>query len=364
MAKKSDQQIVINIDSGTVLRILLLVVVTMLALGFLRKVGHPLLLLFISFFLALALNPAVSFISAKLKSKSRVMATGAAYLLVLAFLTTFIALVFPPLVKQTADFLKDVPQTIQDFREEDSAINDFISRYNLDEQIDQFNSDIGSRASDLGRPALSTAGKIGSIVADTIIVLVLTFLMLIEGPAWMRRIWAMQPAPKREHRKHLAYKMYRVVTNFVNGQLFIAVLGGIFASIAIFILSQVFDAPVNAIALGGIVGLFALLPLIGTITGAVLVVLACLLVSVPLAIAVAAYFIIYQQIENVTIQPYIQSRTNNLTPLTVLAAALLGVGLGGIMGALLAIPAAGCLKVLFDDYMEQRSIGPVTKKSI
>ncbi len=354
MAKNTDKQIIINIDSVTVIRVLALVVASLLVLGFLENVVQPLTLIFMAFFLALALNPAVSTIADKLKSKSRMRATGVAYLIVLAFLAAFIAFVIPPLVNQTVDFIKEVPGTIQDYKNEDSPLNDFVHRYNLDEQVDRFSQDFGNRFGDIGGPVLSTAGVIGSTVAKTVTVLVLTFMMLVEGPAWLKRFWAMQPASKRARRQIVAQRMYRVVTNYVNGQVLIAALGGLFASIAIFIFSQIFNAPVNAIALGGIIALFALLPLIGTILGAVIVTLACLLVSVPLAIAVAIYFIVYQQIENVTIQPYIQSRGNKLTPLIVFIAALLGVGLGGILGAFVAIPVAGCIKVLVEDHYARR----------
>jgi predicted PurR-regulated permease PerM len=354
MAKSKDNEIYINIHSTTVVRILALVVASMLAVAFFRNIVHPLVLIFVAFFLALALNPAVSMIAGRLRSKSRVRATGMAYVLVLLFLTAFISFVIPPLVRQTVVFIQDVPSTIQDFKRDDSPANRFIQKYNLNSQVDHFTQDFSNKFGDIGTPVLTTAGVIGSTVANTIAVLVLTFMMLVEGPAWLARLWAIQNPKKREHRKFLAGRMYRVVTNYVNGQVFIAALGGFFASIAIFILSQIFHAPVNAIALGGIISLFALLPLIGTILGSVIVVAACLLVSFPLAAAVAIYFIIYQQIENVTIQPYIQSRGNNLTPLIVFISALLGVGLGGVLGAFVAIPAAGCIKILVEDYFAHR----------
>jgi predicted PurR-regulated permease PerM len=347
---KNNNSVTVTIDNISVIRILGLIVATILLVVFFKNIIQPLVLVLISFFLALGLNPAVSWISRKLPSKSRIHATGVAYIFVLTFLIAFFTLVIPPLVKQTIDFIKDVPSSIQEFKREDSAVNQLLYKYNLDESVDRFSSDFGSHFADIGKPALSTAGKIGSTVANTIIVLVLTFMMLVEGPGWLKRFWETQPASKRAHRKKLGYQMYRVVTNYVNGQVLIAALGGMFATIAVFILSQVFDASVNAIALGGIIAMFALLPLIGTTIGSVIVILACLLVSVPLAIAVALYFVIYQQIENVTIQPYIQARGNSLTPLIVFVAALLGVGFGGILGAFLAIPTAGCLKILIEDY--------------
>lgn len=355
MSKNSEKEVVVTIDSKSVIRVILLVVGAVVVIAFIKSTAHILLLIFISFFLALALNPAVSWISRKLKSKSRVRATGAAYVLVITFLIGFFVLVFPPLIKQTVDFIKQVPATIQDVTSEDSAFTKFVERHQLDDEVDQFSSDFANRFKGLGAPALATAGAIGSAVVNMVTILVLTFMMLVEGPMWLQRIFAAMSPAKRKHREELAGRMYKVVIAFVNGQAIVATIGGTFAAIALFIFSQIFHAPVNAVALGGIIALFALLPLIGTIIGSAIVILACLLVSVPLAIAAAIYFIIYQQIENVSIQPYVQSRSNNLSPLTVLLAALIGVGFGGLLGALMAIPVAGCIRVLIDDYYTRKS---------
>ncbi|MGI9028114.1 MAG: AI-2E family transporter [Candidatus Saccharimonadales bacterium] len=354
MSKNDNKnQVVINIESQTVIRVLVLVVVTLIALTFVKTVASVLILIIISFLLSMALNPAVSWIAGKLRSRSRVQATGAAYLLVVLFLVGFFSLVVPPLVSQTSVFIKQVPGTISNLQRDDSSLNNFIQRYQLEDEVSQFSTEFKNKFSHTAPALLSTAGTIGSTVINLIIVFVLTFMMLVEGPLWLQRIFKLISARKhRQHVKDLAYKMYRVVVGYVNGQVIVAIIGGTFAALALYILSQIFNAPINAIALGAIVGLFALLPMVGTIIGASIAVLATLLVSVPLAIAAAIFFIVYQQIENVTIQPYIQARTNNLTPLTVLIAALIGVGLGGILGALLAIPVAGIIKVLLDDYLE------------
>lgn len=70
----------------------------------------------------------------------------------------------------------------------------------------------------------------------------------------------------------------------------------------------------------------------------------------------AAFFIVYQQIENNVIQPYVQSRTLDISPLLVLVAVLVGIQLGGLLGGFLAIPTAACLKILAFDYIEHRNI--------
>ncbi len=345
----------ITVESRTVIQVLALVVLALFVVGVIHAIVQPLTLILISGFLALALNPAVSWIASKLKSKSRIRATGAAYLMVITFLVAFFSFVFPPIVAQTVDFIKDVPATIQDFKRNDSSVSKFINNYDLESEVDQFTEDFGSRFQDLGKPALSTAGKIGTMVVSVITVFVLTFMMLVEGPMWLEKYFKALPKRRREHQEVLAKKMYRVVVGYVNGQVIIAAIGGVFTTIALFIASTLLDVQINAIALGGIIALFALLPLVGTIIGATLVILSSLFVSLPLALVMTIFFIIYQQIENVTIQPYVQARSNNLTPLIVFLAAILGVGLGGLLGVFLAIPTAGCIKVLVEDYYDQRS---------
>jgi predicted PurR-regulated permease PerM len=68
----------------------------------------------------------------------------------------------------------------------------------------------------------------------------------------------------------------------------------------------------------------------------------------------AIYFVVYFFVENHTFQPYIQSKLNDLTPLTVFVAAILGVGFGGFLGAIIAVPAATAVKILVEDYFERR----------
>ncbi len=351
---KTPNEITISIDTTTIVKGLVLIAIFVVGLNLLDVLSKPLFLLAVAFFLALALNPAVSYIANRLKSKSRVAATSITFSLLLTFLIVFFSLMLPPLVSQTVNFIQDVPDTIRNYRDPNSSVSQFVYKYNLEKELENVASEFGSRYGDVSKPALSTATTIGSTLISVITVLVIAFMMLIEGPKWLSRFWAIQPASKRDQRQKLAKRMYRVVTGYVNGQVLIAGIGGAFAFIAIMILSQVFNVTVNAVALAGIVALFALLPLIGTTIGAVIVVLATLFLSVPLALSLAVFFVVYQQIENVTIQPYVQSKTNNLTPLIVLSAAIIGVSLGGFLGALFAIPTVGCLQILLEDKYRDR----------
>lgn len=340
----------IELDTGSLVKAIAIVIGALLLLAFVKIISHALTLIFVAFFLAMALNPAVSFIASKLKSQSRVAATGIAYLLVTIFLAGFFALVIPPLFKQTVDYIKDVPATITSFQADDTAISRLVEDYNLNDQIDQFSADFKNQFSDVGDPVLSTANRVGAIVVSTIAVFVLTFMMLVEGPLWLKRFFDAQPKKKREQRRRVALRIYKQVTGYVNGQVIVATIAGVFAFVALVIGATIFSADINEVALAAIVALFALLPLIGATLGAIIVIFACLLVSLPLAITMAVYFIVYQQIENATLQPMIQSRLNNLTPLIVFISALIGVSLGGLVGAFIAIPVAGSIRILIEEY--------------
>lgn len=350
------RKVVVAISNRTIVRILLWIAAAVATYKFVGHVSHVLTLIAAAIFLALALNPVVRYISRRLHVKSRVRATAAAYLLVVAFLVAFFALVIPPLVSQTRDFIKEVPQTVENFQSKDTSLARTIKRYDLEDKLNDAAKDFAKNYSDFGTKILDTGRRIVEAVASFFVVLVLTFMMLVEGPSWIEAYFKALPEKKRARQRHLANRMYRAVTGFVNGQVILASVAGVFAGLALAIAGQVLDVPSNAVALAGIVAVFGIIPLFGNPLAAIVVVLVSLLNSLTLAIVMAIYFIIYFFIENHTFQPYIQARLNELTPLTVFIAALVGIGFGGIMGAIVAIPAATSIKILIEDYLSRRKL--------
>lgn len=345
---KKGKGITINLSTEGIIRVIVLVAFAILAFRFIGNVTHQLELIAIAAFLALALNPAVSSISRRLHIKSRVWATGLAYIIVVTILTAFALVVVPPFVRQTQTFVHNIPDTLSQLKDENTAPGRLVKRYNLQDEIDKASDELKSRASDAPSYVITTATRVGGAFASMITVIVLTFMMLVEGPLWFKRLWAILPPEKRKPYKGLAKKMYDVITGYVNGQVLIAAIASFFAMTALVIASRVTDSAPNILAIGGIVFLFGLIPLIGNILAAVLVVILCLFVSTPLALIMAVYFPVYQQIENITLQPHIQAKNNQLTPLIVFVAAILGAGFGGLLGAFIAIPAAGCLRILLE----------------
>lgn len=356
----SNTKIQVTISNRTILRVIFIVLATILSIRFILNISRPLTLIFVSFFLALALNPVVTFISQKLRIKKRAPAVGIAYLSVVAILVAFFAVIVPPLFSQTRNFIDTVPDTLANLKQQDTALGRFVVNYQLEDEIDDLSEEIGKKVQNLPGPVISSAGKIGNAIVATIAVLFMTFMMLIEGPSWKKETLKLVSSKKRKYYEDMLARMYGVVTSYVNGQLLIAIIAAGFALIGLLIASTILGVSINAVGLAGIIALTALIPMIGTVIGATIVVAVTLLSSLPLAIIMAIFFVVYQQIENVTIQPYIQSKKSELTPLLVFIAAILGIGFGGLLGGFIAIPLAACLRIVVIDYY-QRKIKPDAK---
>lgn len=350
------RDVTVNITNRTIVRTFLWVVSFILLFKFFGRISHELTLIFASFFLAMALNPVVSWMSHHLRLKSRVRATAAAYVMVLAILAIFFSLVIPPLVRQTRTFINDVPQIVANYQNQDSRYARLARKYKLDEKLTTGAKDFASNYANFGSTILDTGKRVVEAFVSVIVVLILTFMMLSEGPRWLDSFFGLMPAARRAHDREIARRMYRGVTGFVNGQVILAVIAGLFAFSALEIAGHITNSSVNAVAMAGIVAVFALIPLFGNPISSTIVVLVCLSTSPSLALIMLIYFVLYFFIESHTFQPFIQSKLNDLTPLTVFIAAILGIGFAGFLGAIIAIPAASAVKVLTEDQVHKRGL--------
>jgi predicted PurR-regulated permease PerM len=348
----------IDIDTATFVRFGLVILGFVVALLIVYKTRSALTILGVALFLALALNPPVSLISRRLPGNSRVGATAIAYLVVVSLLGGFLFMVVPPVIEQTSKFAETVPSIIDDVSKNRTVFDDFIQRYGLEETADKAvenaKDQASSLAANLGNLLIGGAGVLFNGVANLIFVLVLAFLMLIEGPSWLRKLWGMYQDPELlERHRTMINKMYRVVTGFVNGQLTVAAIAAVCSLVVILLFSTTIGFPANiALPLATIVFLSGMIPMIGSTIGGTLVALVLLFNSPLAALFFVIYFIVYQQIENNFIAPTIQAKSVELSALAILAAILIGVSLAGLLGGIIAIPVAGCLRVLLIDYLE------------
>lgn len=335
----------ITIASTTVIRTVALVIITLgLYIG-VRHVGHVIELIVISAFLSLAANPLTGFIQRRFKTRRLAAVTFTFFVLIL-FIGLFLFAVIPPLIKEVVGFIENLPANLNAMQSGNNLASHIVRRFSLQQQLTAFVNDLATNSRQYSTLALNTLSAIGTSIAAMIAVMVMIFMMLLEGPLWIKRLWALQSPDVRSRYTPVAKHMYEIVTAYVNGQIIISIIGGVTALIPLMLLR----VP-NAVALAAIVAITGLIPLIGHPLGAAVVVLATLLVSLPKAIIMLIFFIVYLQLENISLQPYIQSKKNELTPLVVFMAALVGIEFGGLIGAFLMIPFVACVRILIKDYI-------------
>jgi predicted PurR-regulated permease PerM len=358
------QQVEITVSARTVLKIVAFSIATVILFAAVRKASHALLLIFTAVFLALALNAPVSWLAAHLTKRqrgSRVLATSISFLLVVLVLGAFLASLIPPIARQTSSLIHSAPSLVRDVRDQNGDVGKLIKRYHLEAQVDKFSDELSDRLKNVSSTALSTAGRIGSSIFAVLTILVLTFMMLVEGPKWLRLVEELTPPRKRAHTKKLLHDMYRVVKGYVNGQVMLALIASAMLLPGLLIFNVSYP-----IALLGIVFICGLIPMVGHTIGAVIVTLVALFTSPLSALGILVYYILYQQIENYLVQPRLQANTTNMSPLLVFASVVIGVSFSGLFGGLVAIPIAGCLRILVLDQLQRRNLldKPVLAKEV
>lgn len=302
-----------------------------------------------AFFLSIALNPLVVHLTKYMPRKNRALATGSVFLGGLAIFSLLLVMLTPPVVKQTEQLISNIPSYTNQLIHGDSFVSESIRDYHLVDYIKDSQDEIVGYISSASGSFLSIVGRVFTSFAALVTIAALTFFMLVEGPRWIGSVWHFVPSRRREHMQRLATKMYGAVTGYVSGSLLIGFIAATLAAITMTIVGVPY-----AIALGIVVGLLGLIPMVGaTIAGAVVVSVA-LFTSVPAAVIMLIYFFIYQQLENHILQPIVQGRTVQMSPLLVLVSVLIGVGVAGLLGAIVAIPIGASVQILVRDFIEHR----------
>ena len=358
---KQGGEVKLSVSTGTFVRFWLVILGFIVLAGAIWIARSPLVMLAISFFLALVLNRPVSFLARHLPGKSRSIAILIAYLIVAAMIGVLLVTIVPIFVRQISSFIADIPGMIDTLRDNSGWFSDLLSHYNL---TDQFNDWIANMqrefsnvASTMGTTLISVMSNIFSVIGNLFLIAFATFFMLLEAPDWEEKFWRLlyRNPERRKHHKAVARKMYDVVSGYVTGQATVGLISATFTAILVAILATVFDFDMSLVWPAWItIFLVVFIPMFGAVIGGAIVTLLLLVYSLPAALVYVVVFTLEQQIENNVIQPRIQSKHMEISALVVLIAMTLGLQVGGILGALVAIPVAGCVIVLARDFFITR----------
>jgi predicted PurR-regulated permease PerM len=316
----------------------------------LSSVSQILVLILIALFLAAGLNPAVEALQKRRLSRSA--AVTVIFSAVIVFVIFFALVVVPPVITQGSQLINNAPTLLQDLMKNET-INKLNDQFGL---IDTLQTKLKSITSD-GTLLISTFGGVigvgksvlsGFFTALTILVLTLYFITSL--PQAIDLGLSLVPASRRDRVGRLTHAIVARVGAFVGSQILIAALAAVF----VVILATSLGMP-SPIAIGMIVLVVALIPLIGHFLGCAVVTLIALTQSVLIgAIAFVAY-VVYVQIENYIVTPRIMKRTLSVPGAVTIIAALIGSSLLGLVGGLLAVPVAASIILILDEVVIPRA---------
>ena len=332
----------------TILVAIGLVLATYLTLRLIVLLAHIESLLIVSAFFAVVLTPVVDLVRRKLHV-SRGVSTAIVYVVGLAVVGGLLYLFISPLVEEGREFADDFPSYVADAREGRGPIGELVDRYDLDQRLREVQESIESSLANAGGGALRVAGRVLGGVVSLLTVLVLSLMMILYGPDMLRAAVSILDPPRRERVCTVAADCARALTGYVMGNLLISVIAGSVTFIALIIFGVPF---------AGVLALWTafadLIPLVGATLGAIPTIGVAFLHSTGAGIGMLIFYIVYQQFENHVLQVVIMSKTVQINQLFVLVSVLIGVELLGILGALLAIPAAGVIQVIVRDVWDHQ----------
>ncbi|WP_374558979.1 AI-2E family transporter [Micromonospora sp. RHAY321] len=309
-----------------------------------RNAGGILVLVAIALFLAVGLNPAV--VRLRGWKVPHGLAVAVVALTVVLLLCGGVVALVPPIVTQSGQFIDQLPSYVEELRR-NPTVNDLVERFGLVERAQS-----AANADNVGRAlggVLGGAQLIFGTVFRTLTVLVLTIYFL----AYFNRLrslgYALVPRSRRERVQLIGDEILAKVGAYMVGALSIAVLAGA----TTFVFALVVGLP-YPFALAVVVAVTDLIPQIGATLGAVIVSLVGFATDLPTGIACAVFFLIYQQVENYLIYPKVMRRSVEVNEVAALLAALLGVALLGVVGALIAIPTVAALQLILREVVLPR----------
>jgi predicted PurR-regulated permease PerM len=331
----------------------------------------------IGFGIAYVLNPVVEALR-RIKVR-RALGVVIVYIGVLALLVLGSVLV-TQVVSQLGSFVAQIPQAFNNIGTLTSRISKWFaglleslpsflsSRFGVQTSSDQLSTQIQTQLTSFLQngvesitnllrrlirdgPSVLLSGAAGvlSTTAQVFLILLTSAYFLYDYPRFTANFKRFVPVRWRPIYDDLTAKADVAVGGYLRGQVLITLLIGVLIYVGL----SLINVPL-ALAISFLAALFNLVPYLGPIVGMVPAVILGFTVSPLTALLAVVVFIVANQIEGNILGPYILSKSTNLHPVTVLLAILIGAGMFGLLGALLAVPVSALLKVVLEEYLLKR----------
>jgi predicted PurR-regulated permease PerM len=299
-------------------------------------------------FMAVVLAPLVSRLEHRLGGR-RTVATGTVVIGTLLLLAGVIALFVIPVRTQLVNILTDLPGTVHQAADGKGPVGNIVHKLHIESYVKDNEAKLARAANRLSDSAFEELQTVASAAFAFVTITLLTFLFLSQSAAIGQAAQGLIPYRRRASAQRIAADAAGAVSGYVIGNLIISLIAGVAAFgclVALGIPSPVVLALFVAVA--------DLIPLVGATLGAAVCVIAAYLHSPTAGIVSIIFFVVYQQIENGVLYPWIMARKVNVNPLGILLSVLLAVEVFGMLGALLAVPVSGALQVVVTAVRQER----------
>ncbi len=331
-------------------RIIVLLFTVFFAWNVIKALRGFLVLLLISFFLAIALEPGVTYLARK--GWRRGLATAVIFLAVGIVGLTFVGLMIPLIIEEVVLLVNKLPEYADSLRDLLARFDIEFSQERIDEAVDSMDLSLEGVAGDAVGTLLGVGGRLVNTFFQLLTIGLFTFYFTAEGPR-LRRVMLSVLPPDRQRE---ALRAIEIAIDKTGGYFYSrALLAGLSAVVTWIVLTIVgIPFPIPLAIWVGVISQF--IPVFGTYLGGILPVLIALLESGWQAVWVLAFIILYQQIENYVISPQITERTMSLHPALAFGSAIVGATLLGVAGALMALPVAATIQAFVSTYLERHQL--------
>jgi predicted PurR-regulated permease PerM len=334
----TEQAPAVVVSPRTLVTFVLIALGAVLLLALAYAARGILIQLLVAVVLAMALEPFVQMLERR--GLRRGYAVGITFTLAALGVAAFGYLLIPPLVHEVTSFGQHAPQLLAKLTSGHGKLGFLEHRFHVVEHARKWIAQRGG-AMLLAKPALHAAGGLLSTGAAAVAVAFLTLFLALGGRKWFDSFLEVVPEGSRERWRRGGSGVSTAVGGYVAGNVLISLIAGSVTTVILLVTHVPYPVP-----LGLVVAVFDLIPLVGATLGTVIVAAVALTKGVPTTVIVVAGMWVYQKIENHTLLPVIYHRTVQLSPLAITVSVAAGAEVGGIVGALLAIPIAGALKVV------------------
>ncbi len=319
------------------------VILVLMALYVLIIIKDIVAILFMSIVLAAAFDPWVDWLQKRHIPRS--VSIIAIYVIMVGILSLAVVLIIPPIAEQIGQLAQNLPNYY-------SKIAGSFSKLTTSEIQSTFPSALETLSANLGqttRSVFSTVTGVFGGIISFFVVLVIVFYITVEEDMLKKTVNFFVPPENKAYISGLIDRMQKKLGMWLRGQLSLCIIIGLMTWIGLTMFGIKY-----ALILAIVAGVLEVIPFAGPMLASIPAILVGLSDSIWKAVIIGIMYFVIQQIENHMVVPLVMQKAVGLNPIIVIVAVMIGVKIGGFVGALLAVPVAAALGVFLSDLYMHR----------